>query len=204
MVKVAVMKQELWFSRLIRGLRLDGNPLRRASDRLEACLLGGLFAASLAAAPFAAQAAFHWAYAGALRAGHAQEAARHQVRAELVQPAAGSTVTDSYGTQVAAQARWTSVTGVVRTGEVMARAGSPEGTTLTVWTDASGALASPPPQPGQASAQADEAAGGAVAGIGVLYLGGAAVVRLVLHRRRMAAWEADWTLTEPTWNRRSR
>ncbi len=84
------------------------------------------------------------------------------------------------------------------------RAGSPKGTTLTVWTDASGALTSPPPPPGQASAQAGESAGGAVAGIGVLYLGEAAVVRLVLHRRRMAAWDADWTLTEPTWNRHSR
>jgi hypothetical protein len=203
MAKVAVMRQELWFSKLTRGWRLDGNPLRRTSDRVETCLLGGLFAASIAAAPFAAQAAFHWADAGALQAEHAQEAAKHQVKAELMQPAGGSTITDSYGTQVAAQARWTSVTGVVHTGEVMAPAGSAKGTTLTIWTDASGALTSPPPQPGQASAQADETAVGAVAGIGVLYLGEAAVVRLVLHRRRMAAWDADWTLTEPAWSRQS-
>lgn len=90
MAKVAVMRQELWFSKLTRGWRLDGNPLRRTSDRLETCLLGGLFAASVAAAPFAAQAAFHWADAGALQAEHAQEAARHQVKAELMQPACGA------------------------------------------------------------------------------------------------------------------
>jgi hypothetical protein len=197
------MREERWFSRLIGGWRLDSNPLRRRSDRVEACLLGGLFAASVAAAPFAAQAASHWAAAGAVQAGHAKEAARYQVRAELLEPADISTITDSYGTQVAAPARWTSVTGVVRVGEVMARAGSPKGTTLTVWTDASGALTGPP-EPGQVSAQAEGMAVAAVAGIGVLYLGEAAVVRLVLHRRRMAAWDADWTLTEPTWKRYSR
>jgi hypothetical protein len=193
--------EERWFrfSSLIRGWRTDGNPLRRTSDRVETCLLVGLFAASVAAAPFAAEVASHWAYAGAQQAEQAQEAATYQAKAELLQPAGLSTITDSYGAQIATPARWTSVTGVVHTGQVMAPAGSPKGTTLTVWTDASGALTSQPAQPGQASAQAEGMAVAAVAGIGVLYLGEASVVRLVLNRRRMAAWDAEWTLTEPTW-----
>ncbi len=195
------MRQEQYFCRLIRGWRPDGNPLRRTSERLQTCLLAGLFAVSAAVAPFAARAASHWAYAGALQAEHAMEATSHQVRAELLMPAGMSTVMDSYRTQVPTQARWTSVNGMVRYGQIPAPSGRPKGTTLTVWTDASGALTSPPSPSGQASGLAGETAAGVVAGIGVLYLGGAAVIRQVLDRRRMAAWDADWALTEPTWNR---
>jgi hypothetical protein len=194
------MRQERYFYRLIRGWRPDGNPLRRTSERLETYLLAVLFAASAAVAPFAARAASHWAYAGALQAEHAMEATSHQVTAELLMPAGMSTIMDSYGTQVPTQARWTSVNGMVRYGQIPAPAGRPKGTTLTVWTDASGALTSPPSQPGQASGLAGETAAVVVAGIGVLDLGGAAIIRQVLDRRRMAAWDADWAVTEPRWN----
>jgi hypothetical protein len=194
------MRQEQRFCRLIRGWRLDGNPLRRTSERLQTCLLAGLFAASAAVAPFAARAASHWAYDGALQAEHAQEATSHQVRAELLMMAGTSTVMDSYRTQVPTQARWTSATGMVRYGQIPVPAGRPKGSTLTVWTNASGALTSPPSQAGQASGLAGETAAGAVAGIGILYLCGATVIRQVLDRRRMAAWDADWALTEPMWH----
>jgi hypothetical protein len=30
---------------------------------------------------------------------------------------------------------------------------------------------------------------------------GVAAIRQLLNRRRMAAWEADWSVTEPAWNR---
>ena len=46
-----------WLARLLRGRRLDRNPLRRGSDRVETVVLGALLAAFLAAAPFAAHAA---------------------------------------------------------------------------------------------------------------------------------------------------
>lgn len=186
---------------MVRGLRPDRNPLRRTSDRAETCLLAGLFVASAAGAPFAAQAASHAAYAGALNAQQAQLATRHQVPAALTK-AAGSTVTGyTLSAYVPVQATWTSVTGMKRTGEVLALAGSKKGSTVTVWTDAAGNLVSPPLQASQVTGQGDMAALGAIVGIGTLYLCEVGVVRFVLNRRRMAAWDADWVVTAETWNR---
>jgi hypothetical protein len=188
----------------MRGRRPDRNPLRRTSDRVETYLLGGLLAASIAGAPFAAQAANHVTYAAMLRAEHAQQASRHQVRAELLQSAGNTSVNGyEFDITVPVRARWTAVTGMPRTGELMAPEGDQRGTIVPVWTNSSGALVDPPLQPGQVAGQADLAAVGAVAGIGILYLCEAAIIRHVLNRRRMAAWEADWALTEPMWNRQS-
>src|SRR6516162_2746053 len=83
--------REHWYRRLVRGFLPDRNPLRRACDRVETFLIAGLFVAAVVAAPFAAQAASHAAYAGALRAQQAQVASRHQVPAVLTR-AAGSTI----------------------------------------------------------------------------------------------------------------
>lgn len=196
------MRQGRWLSRFVRGRRPDRNPLRRRSDRVETYLLGGLLAAGIAGAPFAAQAAGHVTYVALLRAEHVQQATRHQVRAELLQRAGNTLVSGSeFDISVPVRARWTAITGVPQTGQLMAPTGSPQGTIVTVWTDSSGALVNPPLQPGQVAGQADLAAAGAVAGIGILYLCQAAFIRQVLNRRRMAAWDADWALTEPMWNR---
>ncbi len=195
------IKQGRWSRRLLRGLRPDRNPLRRTSDRVETYLLAGLFVAAAAGAPFAAQAASHAAYTAALRAEQAQLATRHQVRAVLTQ--AAGTTDNGYGLSnlVPARAAWTSVTGAKRTGQILAESGTPKGTSVTIWTDTAGNLASPPLQPSQVTGQGDVAAFGAIAGIGVLYLCGTGVVRYVLYRRRMAAWDADWAVTAKTWNR---
>jgi hypothetical protein len=169
---------------------------------METYLLGGLLAAGIAGAPFAAQAADHATYATLLRAEQGQRATWHQVKAELLQQAGNTSVNGfQFDIRVPVQVRWTTVTGVPRTGQLMVPVGTPRGTTVTVWTDSSGALVDPPLQPGQIADQADLAAVGAVAGIGILYLCEAAIIRQVLNRRRMAAWDADWTLTEPMWNR---
>ena len=54
-----------WLARLLRGRRLDRNPLRRGTDRAETVVFGALLAGFLAAAPFAAHAAGAWAHASA-------------------------------------------------------------------------------------------------------------------------------------------
>ena len=46
-----------WLARLLHGRRLDRNPLRRRSYRVETIMLGTLLAGFRAAAPFAAHAA---------------------------------------------------------------------------------------------------------------------------------------------------
>ncbi len=195
------LRQGWWIVRMLRGALPDRNPLRRTSDRVETFLLAALFVAAAAGAPFAAQAASHAAYAGALHAQQAQLAARHQVRAVLTERAGSAGNGYSLSTQVPVQATWTSVTGVHRTGQIMALMGTPKASTVTIWTDASGNLTSPPLQPSQVAGQRDLAAVGAIAGIGVLYMCEVAVVRRVMNNRRMRAWDADWEVTARTWNR---
>ena len=49
-----------WKARLARTLGLDGNPLRRASDRAEAWIRAGLLVVFLTAGPLAALVAGQW------------------------------------------------------------------------------------------------------------------------------------------------
>lgn len=193
--------QSRWVGRQVRGLRPDRNPLRRTSDRVESYLLAGLLVAALAGAPFAAQAASHAAYAGALRAEQAQLAARHQVQAVLTQPAGTSNSTYTLSTEVPVQAAWTSPAGERRTADILALAGTPKGTAVTIWTDAQGNLSTPPLQPSQVAGQSDVAGLGAIVAVVALYLCATGIVRYVMYRRRMAAWDADWVVTAPAWNR---
>jgi len=196
----AERKQPRLPDRVLRGLRPDRNPLRRTCDRVETYLLAGLFLASAAAAPFAAQAASRAAYAGALRAQQEQLATRHLVPAELTQVTAVSNAGD-LSAYVPVQATWTSVTGVRRAGQLVAQAGSKVGSTVTIWTDAAGNLVTPPLLDSQVAGQGDMAAVGVVSGLGALYLCEVAIVRRVVNRRRMAAWDADWVVTARVWNR---
>jgi len=109
-------------ARLIRGRRLDRNPLRRGSDRAETVVL----AAFLAIAPFAAHAAGSWAYATSAREAQAQRAELRKVPATLLQ--APSHVT-SYPTAgvipLAVDARWRAPDGQVRTGILSPRSARP-------------------------------------------------------------------------------
>lgn len=193
--------QGWWLSRAIRGARLDRNPLRRGTDRLQTCLLAGLFAGLAAGAPFAAQAASHASYAEALQARQEQLASRHQVQAVLTSDAAplnGYSLSSS----VLTEAAWSSATGVRRSGEVPAPPGSPRGTAVTVWTDdGTGNLDSPPLTMAEAAGQADAAMVGAIACVGLVYVAGSWAVIRLLNRRRMTAWEADWLASARTWNR---
>jgi hypothetical protein len=188
--------------RAIRGARPDRNPLRRATDRLETCLLVGLFVLLAAVTPFAARLAGHAAYLGGWHERQLQLAAKHQVQAVLTEDA-GPVSGYSLSVYVLTQASWTSVTGVHRSGEVPAEPGSRQGALVAVWTNASGYLDSPPLAISEVASQADAATTGVIVGAGVAYIAGAAAVRLLLNRRRMAAWDADWIATAPTWNRQS-
>lgn len=170
---------------------------------MQTYLIVVLFVAAAAVAPFAAQLASRTAYSAALRAEQAQVAGTHQVRATLSDVARMTVNSNVVTTEVPVRAAWTSATGVKRTGMVLAPPGTPDGTVVTVWTDDAGDLASPPLQASQVAGQADLAAAGAIAGIGLLYVCTMVIIRHVLDRRRMAAWEADWVVTARAWNRQS-
>ena len=194
--------QGCWLLRAIRGARPDRNALRRGTDRLETCLLAGLFVVLATVTPFAARLAGHASYVSGLHARQEQLAATHQVRAMLTADA-GPVGGYSISAYVLTQATWTSVAGVRSSGEVPAESGSRKGTFVTVWTDGNGYLASPPLAVPEVASRADAATVGVIVGAGVVYITVAAAVRLLLNRRRMAAWDADWLATAPAWNRQS-
>ena len=73
-----------WKARLARALGLDGNPLRRASDRAEAWIRAGLLVILLIAGPMAALTA---GQRTAHAAGTGTTAQQRAVQAVLLQPA---------------------------------------------------------------------------------------------------------------------
>jgi hypothetical protein len=82
-----IASQPRGIARLARALRLDSNPLRRASDRVEAWIRVGLVAIFLITGPLAAQDAGHWAYHAEITGATVQTARTHRVKAVPLQPA---------------------------------------------------------------------------------------------------------------------
>jgi hypothetical protein len=185
--------------RLVRGRRPDWNPLRRASDHCETAVLAVLLIAFLAAAPFIAQASGAMAHAAAHREQLAELASAHQVPAVVLKPAAGS---GSYpGAQPEAQVRWTAPDGKEVTGEIPLPPATVAGATVAIWTNQDGQPADSPLQNSQVAGQTDiaEAFGVVVLAATLIVIG--LLVRRVLDRHRMAAWDRDWLATGPRWNR---
>ena len=189
-----------WLARLLRGRRLDRNPLRRGSDRAETVVLGALLAAFLAAAPFAAHAAGSWAHASAVRDAQAQRASLHQVTATLL---GAAPVLSGYGlaSDFAVEARWRAPDGRVRTGELLVTATAAAGHSTRIWVDRAGRLTGPLSRD-QVTGRVQLAVGVAVGGLAVLLIVAAWLVRGGIDRRRMAAWDADWLANGPRWSPR--
>ena len=187
---------------MIRHLLPDRNPLRRTADRVEAAVMAGLPVVFLAAVPLAALAAAGWAATDGLRAGQAQPRWR-QVPAVLLQdapqPAHGLS---QASLEPLVRARWTDPGGAPREGEVYAPGGARAGTTVIVWTDRSGRLEPAPLARGDVAALAALAAaalaGAAAAAVAVTGF----LARRALDRRRLAAWDAEWSRTGPQWTGR--
>ena len=95
--------------------------------------------------------------------------------------------------------RW-SAAGTSHTGQVTTAAGVRTGATLSVWTGPSGQLTNPPLAGPQIAHQAFFAGLLAVLGFSLLLGVTALVIRRILQRRRMAAWDAEWRATGPLWS----
>ena len=187
--------------RFLRGRRLDRNPLRRATDRVETVVLALLVAAFLIGAPFAALAMGTWVHGMARQAQLAQEASRRQVTAVVVAvtrpPAGDASLTWR------AQARWRAPDGRELTGELPVPSSTVVGGKLPVWTGRNGDLTTAPLLDSQVASQTDFAAAlGVMIVAGVLTLAGARALRS-LNKRRMADWDADWHATGPRWTTRA-
>jgi hypothetical protein len=188
-----------WVGRKWRGLRPDGNPLRRRWDRVEAFIFGGLLVAAAVAAPVAAMAGSHWAYTSARQAARLQRETSYRVPARLL--AVPATRPSAVTAMVAARAQWTAPTGATRTGVIPVLAGSVRGDVVTIWTDQAGNLTSPPMTPAQVAEQGTFGSVGGVALTVVTLLVATGITRILVNRRRLTAWDADWAVTAPMWTR---
>jgi hypothetical protein len=184
---------------LARRWRPDSNPLRRTADRVEAAVMVLLIATFLTGAPLAALTAGQAAAASGLRAQHAQ-AGWHRVTAVLLRQAPSS-VNPMF--EVALQplvpARWTAPDGTSRTGEVHAPANAVAGSTVPVWIDRSGRPVASPLQRSDVVDGIVLAASLAAGAVAVVLAVLGFLVRWVLDRRRLAAWDARWAVTGPHW-----
>jgi hypothetical protein len=185
--------------RLIRWLA-GRNTLRRPVDRIEGTVLVALTVAFLVALAVASVLGVH-----AYQSQRAASAGLRQVVAVLSQ--AGPLFYDNLGHPGQAEARWrdsggSERSGVLTTSTAPGIAGAAAGARIPVWLDRSGQPVTPPG--GQvamivnALAPSTAVAGGAAITLLACY----GLCRLVLDRRRLAAWESAWSLTGPRWTTR--
>ncbi|MEV4054168.1 hypothetical protein AB0J55_23495 [Amycolatopsis sp. NPDC049688] len=183
-------------ARFRRRLLPGRNPLARAGDRVEALLLLLVIAGAVLVVPFAAAFGSETYAAQTARAAE-ERATRHPATAVSLAAAAGQPYsTDGAGApadQTTVPAAWFDTRGARHTGEVLADAGSPAGTKVSVWLDQHGDLTSEPLSPSTSAADGVFAAvllwaavTGALAG---LYGFG----RFVLGRLHAAAWDRAWS-----------
>jgi hypothetical protein len=191
-------------ARLARRLGLDANPLRRATDRVEAWIRISVLAAFLMAGPIAAIAAWSATYQAGLSESRAQTAHWHSVRAVLLYPA--PTVAGlawAAGDNLAwVKARWTWPAGASRTGQVLAPMGTPAGRSLTIWVNSAGAFTDPPLLARQVTERASAAAALAPLVLGVVLLTGLCLAEALLDRRRITGWDTAWLKADSRWTSR--
>ncbi|MGD0608145.1 MAG: hypothetical protein ABSA53_31725 [Streptosporangiaceae bacterium] len=195
---------KLTWRRWARRLGLDRNPLRRRTDRIEAALRLTMITLALVAVPVTVIAVGRWADHLALHRVRAQRATEHLVNAVLLAPAPATGVPDPY-TSVQLTwvlARWTPPGRPARTGEVPAVAGARRGTLVPTWISASGAVAAPPPAHREIIGDVCIACMTTCLVSLLVLLEVQVLVRRVLDRRRLTAWEAEWRANGPQWTAR--
>ena len=186
--------------RLLRGWRPDRNPLRRRSDRVEAAIIGLLFAAFLAGAPLAWHFTGNWVYPAYARQAQVERALVHQVPATLLKAVPDWTASGT-GAGAEVEVRWQAPAGQSHTGPVFVPDGT-TGRTVMVWVNQAGQLTDPPLQPAQVLSRVQLARVLAVIALTVTLLVAGALSHQVLVRRRLAAWEAEWLAKGPDWRSR--
>jgi hypothetical protein len=189
-------------ARLARRLGIDRNPLRRGTDRVEAALRLVMILLMVVAVPAAAIAAGRWADHYALHRAQTQRAVNHQVTAVLLEDAPATGVPDPYTSVQTAwvPARWQPPGQPPRTGQVLALVGARKGSTVRTWVDPSGAVTDPPLERRVIVGDVWLAVMATCLVSLLVLLAVGVLVRRVLDRRRLRAWEADWRASGPLWS----
>ena len=158
---------------------------RRAPDRTETAVFGGLMGAFLAGSPFVAYAAGRWADAALARQARLQQNALFQVPATLLRDAPLRT---GFGTSAVRPglAQWRAPDGQLRTGPVSAPSGAAAGSTIRVWVNQLGELADPPMRQPEIADRTELAQGLAAAGFAVVLAAIGGLARKSLAKRAAA------------------
>ena len=190
------------WAKLSRRLGIDGNPLRRRADKIDAWLAPVVIAVFLALCPVVAIGMSAWVHADNAAAIRAQQSWR-PVKATLLEAAPGPAESDGGANTwvVWTRARW-EVGGLTKIGKVPAPADSPDGSTQTVWLNRAGAVELPPVLASQVAGLADTATAASLTALAVLLGGLAFLIHRILDRRRLARWESAWLTVEPRWSHR--
>jgi hypothetical protein len=184
--------------RLVRWLA-GRNALRRPVDRIEGAVLVALSVAFLVAVAVAPILGAH-----AYQSQRAASVGLRPAAAVLIQ--AGP----FYGSRAhpgQAEARWRDPRGGQRSGVLTTVTapgitGAAAGARIPVWLDRSGQPVVPPAGQVAMIVNALALVAAVAVGAGAVLLISYALCRLVLDRRRLAAWESAWSLTGPRWTTR--
>ncbi|SDQ34484.1 hypothetical protein SAMN04489718_1404 [Actinopolyspora saharensis] len=186
--------------RLRRLIRPGGNPLARASDRLEGVLLAVVLTVPLLALPVSAVVGAQ-THAEQFREARNQVRSRTPVTAVLMEDAV-SEVPDVRGTAAVSEtpAYWHSPGGALRTGTVAAEVGTRAREGVRIWVDERGEKVQSPMSRGGAVREGLAAA----ASLWLAVLFGCAGLfwgsRCLLDRVRRRSWQREWKMFGPLWS----
>jgi hypothetical protein len=192
------------FRHVVRRFTLGSGPLKRGCDRVQMVARMLVVLAFLAAPALAVLAATRTT----TRLDHlaaAQAADRYRAAAVVLAdaPALGratETPGDSPGSSnVPAQGRWTAPDAHACTGTVLVPAGTPAGTTVSIWADRRCTLTRPPLDPRVVPGTAMAMALVPLLGVPVAAWAGYAVLCVFLDARRDRRWTEGWAAVAPEW-----
>ncbi|MHC3472710.1 Rv1733c family protein [Streptomyces sp. 7R007] len=187
--------------RTVRKLlwRWRSNPLRRHDDIVESWIV---LVVLLVITLGGAAAGFVTAHAADGELAR-QRAERHSAHAVLVAGVPSTASAGGSSERVSAEVRWTAPDGTTRSGRTLVNAGQKAGARVVVWLDAKGALATEPPGPTEAAAEAALLGLAAALATTGLAVGAGALARWRLDRRRLDQWGREWDLVGPQWGHKT-
>jgi hypothetical protein len=188
------------WTRLMRKLGWDGNPLRPRSDLIARLLVPAAIVSFAALCPVVAAVTGMWVRADNAAVAHAKLGWR-PVTAVLLRPVPGQAESghgaDTWMTWTPAE--WT-VNGRRYAGDVPAAARLSAGSKQAVWLNKAGRPQMPPLSAGQVWDRAAADTLIALTGLALLLTGACWLARRVLYRRRLANWEIEWLTVGPLWS----